>query len=209
MINFSALSGTDVAATPFPYMAAQHVLDPAQLAEISRDFPDIRQPGVFAPSDLSYGTAFARLIEDIEGDALRGIMEQKFGVELGDKPLMITVRGMCQKKDGRIHTDSTDKVLTCLLYLNDGGWNGHHGCLRLLRDGKNLDDAIIEVPPVGGNFVAFLRTDNSWHGHEPFEGQRRYVMFNWLRSNAALVKNVGRHKLSAAFKRIGIGDYYQ
>ena len=61
---------------------------------------------------------------------------------------------------------------------------------------------ITEIPPLGGQLVAFRRTDKSWHGHHPFEGQRRYVMFNWLRSEAALAKNVGRHKLSAAIKRL-------
>ena len=121
---------------------------------------------------------------------------------------MITVRGQCQKKDGRIHTDSTDKILTCLLYLNDQNWANDGGRLRLLRDGKNLDNMIAEGPPNGGNLVVFKRTDKSWHGHAPFEGARRYIMFNWLKSDMALAKNLGRHKLSAVFKKIGINDGY-
>ena len=121
---------------------------------------------------------------------------------------MITVRGHCQKKDGRIHTDSKDKLVTCLLYLNDPSWSPQGGRLRLLRNGKDLNSTIAEVPPEGGNFVAFKRTENSWHGHEPFEGQRRYIMFNWLQSDVALAKNLGRHRLSAVFKRMGLFDGY-
>ncbi len=114
---------------------------------------------------------------------------------------MITVRGHCARRDGRIHTDSTDKIVTCLLYLNDS-WAEDGGRLRLLRNGHDIDDDITEMPPNGGTFVAFRRSDNSWHGHLPFEGPRRYVMFNWVRSEAVLMKNLGRHTLSARLKRL-------
>ena len=75
--------------------------------------------------------------------------------------------------------------------------------MRLLRQGDDLDSVIAEVPPDGGSFVAFRRTDNSWHGHAPFEGPRRYIMFNWLRSNAAMAVNTGRHTLSFVAKALG------
>jgi hypothetical protein len=70
-----------------------------------------------------------------------------------------------------------------------------------LRKGDDNESTILEIPPNGGTFVAFKRSDNSWHGHLPFEGQRRYVMFNWVRSGAALIKNNARHTLSARLKR--------
>lgn len=208
MLNLQAISTASVATEPFPHMAVQGVLDSAALQRIGRDFPRIDKPGIFSLSDLSVQGAFAELIEALQAEDLEGVLEEKFGIDLSDKPLMVTVRGHCQKKDGRIHTDSKDKILTCLLYLNESGWPEQGGCLRLLRDGKNLDNIIAEVPPVGGHFVAFVRTDNSWHGHAPFVGQRRYVMFNWVRSDVALAKNIGRHKLSAAFKRIGLFNGY-
>jgi hypothetical protein len=74
--------------------------------------------------------------------------------------------------------------------------------LRLLRDSNDIESTIAEVPPNGGTLVAFKRTDNSWHGHKPFEGERRYVMFNWVVSRAALERELGRHKLSARIKRL-------
>ena len=63
---------------------------------------------------------------------------------------------------------------------------------------------LVEVPPTGGTMAVFKRSSNSWHGHHPYEGERRYVMFNWLASDFALLKNTGRHKLSARLKAIGI-----
>ena len=32
---------------------------------------------------------------------------------------MITVRGRCAAKDGRIHTDTPTKLITVLIYFND------------------------------------------------------------------------------------------
>ena len=50
--------------------------------------------------------------------------------------------------------------------------------------------------------MAFRRTENSWHGHKPYQGPRRYIMFNWLTGDGALARNIGRHRISAAFKRL-------
>jgi SM-20-related protein len=202
LLNLDILAKAKVAAEPFPYFSASDVLDAAAVEAVDRDFPAISKPGLFPLSSLRYGGAFARLIEDIRGRGLEALMEEKFGVDLSDKPLMITVRGFCQKRDGRIHNDSKDKLVTCLLYLNDRTWDADGGRLRLLRGKDSLDDMIAEIPPHGGTLVAFRRTDNSWHGHAPFEGPRRYLMFNWLTSDVALAKNLGRHRLSAAFKRM-------
>ena len=72
-------------------------------------FPAITSAGVFPLSELDYGGAFKRLIEAIQGRDLEELLEEKFNMVLRDNPLMITVRGQCQKKDGRIHTDSKTK----------------------------------------------------------------------------------------------------
>jgi len=201
MIDLEAVNTADVAHKPFSYFVASNVLSPSSFAEVSPDFPAISKPGIFPLSELTYGPAFSQLIDDIRSPELRELLGSKLNVDLSDMPLMITVRGQCQRKDGRIHTDSTDKVVTCLLYLNEP-WKQDSGRLRLLRNGHDLDDMIAEVPPDAGTLVAFKRSDNSWHGHYPYEGPRRYIMFNWVRSDSALNWNVGRHKLSARLKRL-------
>lgn len=201
MLNFDTISAAPVADAPFPYFLAENVLDDAALTAIRADFPAIEHPGIFPLSTLSYGPAFSALIEEIRGFTLEEILSEKFGVDLSDKPLMITVRGRCRASDGSIHTDSKSKLVTCLLYLNEP-WDAAGGRLRLLRDPGDIEATIAEVPPNGGTLVAFRRTDCSWHGHKPFEGQRRYVMFNWLTSKAAHDREIGRHALSARLKRL-------
>ena len=61
-------------------------------------------------------------------------------------------------------------------------WEQSAGRLRLLRSATDLNDVITEVPPVAGTLLAFKRSDNSWHGHEPFGGERR-VSSNGSREN--------------------------
>ena len=163
MIDFDAIARAEVRREPFPFFAASGVLSAVDLAAIRADFPDIRKPGIFPLSEISYGPAFARLVEDIRSQELEDIMAEKYGVDLSEKPLMITVRGQAQKKDGRIHTDTKTKFVTCLLYLNDL-WDKSGGRLRMLRAPDDLDDFIVEIPPNGGTLASFLRSENSWHG---------------------------------------------
>ena len=178
-----------------------NAISKAELEAIRRDFPKIEKPGIFPLSELTYGPAFGKLIDDIRSPALAKAVGEKFGVDLTDLPLMITVRGRAQAKDGRIHTDTKDKVVTCLLYLNED-WDEGGGRLRMLRGPDDLEDYAVEIPPNGGTFASFKVSDKSYHGHKPFVGERRYVMFNWVQSDAALNRQLGRHKLSARIKKL-------
>lgn len=201
MIDFDVVERADVTREPFPFFVVSDVLGSLDLDAVRADMCDISKPGIFPLSALSYGPAFARLVEDIQSPELRDIMAAKFDVDLSACPLMITVRGRARKKDGRIHNDSETKVVTCLLYLNDT-WDDDQGRLRMLRGPDDLDDYIAEVPPHGGTLASFRRSDNSWHGHEPFVGERRYVMFNWMTSAEAAAHELSRHRLSARLKRL-------
>lgn len=200
MINFDAIAEAEVAREPFQFFTTPDALNAADLAAIEADFPDIREPGIFPLSALTYGPSVTRLVEDIHSLEMEGVMAEKYGIDLSDKPLIITIRGQAQKKDGRIHTDTKTKIVTCLLYLNDT-WDRGDGRLRLLRDPNDLDDFVAEIPPHGGTLASFLRADNSWHGHEPYIGERRYIMFNWMTSHAALERELSRHRFSAKIKR--------
>lgn len=208
MLDYDRIAAAQAIHHPFSYLTVGNVLDRTSLAALTEDFPFLLGPGLFPPSDLSYGPSFANLIEEIAQPRLRLLMEEKFGIDLSDKPLMITVRGFCRKKDGRIHVDSTDKLVTCLLYLNKPYWGEQGGRLRLLHGPRDIEDAIAEIPPEGGRLVAFRRSDNSWHGHEPYEGERRAIMFNWMSSVSVLRKNVLRHKLSSFAKSFGLAADY-
>jgi SM-20-related protein len=200
MLKVDAIASAKAAREPFRYFLAQ-VLDGHDLDDVRADFPSIEKPGIFPLEELQYGPAFGALIRELQSQAVAEAVGNQLGIDLRELPTMITVRGRAQAKDGRIHTDTKDKVATCLLYLN-GSWDESGGRLRLLRNGDDLEDYIAEVPPHGGTFVAFKVSPNSWHGHKPFVGERRYIMVNWLRSDAARTRQLGRHKLSAKVKRL-------
>ena len=201
MIDFGAIAGAEVAHDRFQFFVAENVLSAEDLTAVRADFPDIQKPGIFPLSELTYGPAFERLIDDIQSPEFEDVMAQKYNVDLSDKPQMITVRGRVQKKDGRIHTDSKTKFVTCLLYLNEI-WDEEAARLRMLRRSNDLTDYLAEVKPNGGTFASFLRSDASWHGHEPFVGERRYVMINWMTSHLAQEREIARHRVSAKIKRL-------
>ena len=81
-------------------------------------------------------------------------------------------------------------------------WEHSGGRLRLLRSADNLDDPILEVPPAAGTLLAFKRSDNSFHGHKPFSGERRVIQFNWVTSEGDRRIAMLRHQVSASFKRL-------
>ncbi len=200
MLDFDAFKGVPLDRDPFDHLVVPGFLDPEALRGVREDFPKIARAGLFPLSALSYGPRFAALIEAIQGPDLEAAFSEKFGLDLSGNPLMVTVRGRCRNKDGRIHTDTETKIVTALLYLNEA-WRAGGGRLRLLRGPGDLDDMIAEVPPDGGTLIAFRRSENSWHGHAPYEGERRYVMFNWMTSAAAAARELARHRASARIKR--------
>jgi Rps23 Pro-64 3,4-dihydroxylase Tpa1-like proline 4-hydroxylase len=114
---------------------------------------------------------------------------------------MYSLRGYCRRTDGKIHTDSKDKIITVLLYLNQD-WNEEGGKLRMLRGGKDLNDYAEEVPPDNGTLLVFKRSEKSWHGHGPFEGKRCSIQMNWMVSEGARGFHKLRHSISARMKKL-------
>ena len=147
------------------------------------------------------GQRFRRFLDELNSDDFREAFEDKFGIELTGRPTITTVRGRCGPGDGKIHTDSATKIITVLIYMNET-WDQPGGRLRLLRSSHDLNDIIVEVPPIAGTLLAFKRSNNSWHGHELFVGERRVIQFNWLTSQGNRQIAMLRHHTSASFKRL-------
>ena len=95
-----------------------------------------------------------------------------------------------------------------LLYLNEP-WQDGGGRLRVLRSGTDLEDYAGEVPPNGGTLFCFKVQSNSWHGHKPHVGVRRYLMINYCTSEELRNKEWTRHLWSGRLKKLkrifGIG----
>lgn len=200
MLNCRAFRAAPVEAEPFPHVVVPGFLSADDVAATIGDFPRIDMGGLFVPEAAPYGSAFAQLLKELEGPEVRQIVEDKLDIDLGGRPTMVTLRSRCQAKDGRIHADATFKLATLLLYLNEP-WLAQGGRLRVLRSATDIEDYAAEVPPQGGLLFCFRVQANSWHGHKPFVGLRRYVMLNYCRDIASRDQEVARHRLSGRVKR--------
>ncbi|HME84511.1 MAG TPA: 2OG-Fe(II) oxygenase [Roseiarcus sp.] len=200
-LDLDAFRAVPLASEPFQYVVVPGFVRPEACAEINRDYPRIAESGSFPVDQLSYGPAFREFLDELASEPFRKAFEDKFDLDLSGLPHTVTVRGHCSAKDGRIHTDTRSKIITILIYMNPA-WEHSGGRLRLLRSADDLDDAILEVPPAAGTLLAFKRSDNSWHGHKPFSGERRVIQFNWVTSEGDRRIAMLRHQVSASFKRL-------
>jgi SM-20-related protein len=200
-LDWDVIERAALVRDPFDHIALPQVLLPACAAAIPGEFPAIRSPGSFSLADAPPGPVLAALIEDLLSDRFRAAMARLFDVDLEDRPAVVTLRGQCSGRDGRIHIDSRTKVLSLLIYLNED-WRGGEGQLRLLSSQHGFDTAPVEIPASLGSMVAFRRSDQSWHGHSPFVGQRRALQFNYLQNARASVVGQLRHRLSAFTKQL-------
>jgi len=202
-LTWEAIETASLSRDPFDHVIVPQALSAGCRADIGREFPPIRSPGSFSLKDAPPGPILSCLIEDLLSDRFRGQIERIFDIDLTDRPAVVTLRGQASGRDGRIHTDSKTKLLSLLLYLNED-WSSPDGLLRLLRSPESLDDPAVEVPATMGCLLVFRRTDDSWHGHTPFVGQRRVLQLNYLRSERASLIGGLRHRLSALGK-LGVG----
>lgn len=201
LLDIERLRASPLCRDPFDYVVVDNFVSPAALPPVVADFPAIRGHGSYPLTTLAAGPAFSRLAEELCGEPLRRAVEEKFAIDLSGRPTMITLRGYSNGKDGRIHTDSTTKLITLLLYMN-AAWDESAGRLRLLRGPADLGDYVAEVPPLAGTMVAFRRSANSYHGHHAHVGQRRSVQLNWVTDERVVRRELGRHRWSARMKAL-------
>ena len=199
-VNIDALADAAVKQEPYPHTVIKNFIQADKLQAVCAAFPELSDGGVFNCNDTNTQDALAAFINELHDDEMRSLLSEKFDVDLKDKPIMATLRGLSRAKDGRIHTDSKDKVITILVYLNEN-WTHDTGNLRVLRS-DNIDDYADEVTPEAGTCLIFKVTDNCWHGYKPFIGSRRQIMFNFLISDSALKRHKSSHGLSAFVKKI-------
>jgi SM-20-related protein len=195
------LRNATVATEPFMYTLVPGFIGPGTIKAVNATFPTISGGGSFPVESLAAGMVIKEVIDELDGAEFESAVEHLFDVDLSGRPKMYSLRGYTRSKDGQIHTDSKDKIITVLLYLNDN-WTEPGGRLRLLRDAKNVDNFIAEVPPDNGTLLIFKRSETSWHGHHPFDGPRRSLQMNWMTSEGSRGWHKVRHKISATLKKM-------
>jgi len=201
LLDLAALKAAEVQSSPFPHLVVPFFLPQAAVAAAIHDYPAIDMAGIFPLDTIEGGPAFRQVVADMQSEAVRDIIAEKFDMDLSNHQRMMTVRARCRATDGKIHADATFKKATLLLYLNDAEWKHAGGRLRVLRS-KNLEDYSGEVAPVGGLLFAFKCVEHAFHGHKSFEGVRRYLMMNFVEDPAMLQRELGRHRVSAALKKL-------
>ena len=203
-LNLDKLRAARVETDPYSYVIVPGFLNADSIVRINATYPNIEKGGSYPVESLDNTMAIKDVIDELDTPEFEAVIEEKFDVALDGRPKMYSLRGYTRAKDGSIHTDSKDKIITVLLYLNEK-WQQPGGRLRILRDGTNVDNFAAEVPPDNGTLLVFKRSDTSWHGHHPFEGPRRSLQMNWMTSDSSKGFHAIRHKISAAVKKITAG----
>jgi SM-20-related protein len=200
-LQLEKLRAAKLETSPYTYTIVPGFLTPETVSRINATYPKIDKGGSYPIESLDAGMAIKDVIDELDSPAFEQLIAEKFDVELNGRPKMYSLRAYTRAKDGQIHTDSKDKIITVLLYLNEN-WQQTGGRLRVLNNGKDVDNFAAEVPPDNGTLLVFKRSDNSWHGHHPFDGPRRSLQMNWMTSEGSKGFHAIRHKISAAVKKL-------
>jgi SM-20-related protein len=201
LVNMAKLRAASLQREPFEHVIVHEFLSAEVVQSVNATFPPITKGGSFPIESLAPGMAIKDIIDALDSAEFEAAIAEKFDAELAGKSKMYSLRGYLRAKDGKIHTDSKDKIITVLLYLNER-WEPESGQLRLLRNGTDLESYVAEIAPEKGNLLVFKRGESSWHGHHPFEGQRRALQMNWMTSEGSRGFHAFRHKVSAAVKKL-------
>jgi hypothetical protein len=201
-IDVSRVAAAPLETAPYEHVVISGFIRDSWKERIYNDYPEIKTAGSLPLNTTKYGPHFQRLIDEMDSDEFRAAVEKKFNVDLKGKPTMFTVRGNCRMKDGKVHTDSESKIITVLLYMNQP-WQNQGGRLRLLKSG-NLEDVATEISPDIGTLLIFKRSASSWHGHLPFEGERKVIQMNWVTAQKYVDREQKRHLWSFIAKKLGI-----
>jgi SM-20-related protein len=200
-LQLEKLRAAKLETSPYTYTIVPGFLTAETVARINATYPKIEKGGSYPIESLDAGMAIKTVIDELDSPEFEQLIADKFDVELAGRPKMYSLRAYTRAKDGQIHTDSKDKIITVLLYLNEN-WQQPGGRLRVLNNGNDVDNFAAEVPPDNGTLLVFKRADNSWHGHHPFDGPRRSLQMNWMTSEGSKGFHAIRHKISAAVKKL-------
>lgn len=190
--------------TPFPFLLAHGQLPAEARHDLERDYPAYPSAGFFPFDPADCGPSINALVEQLTTPAFARLIGAKLGIDDLDRyPTLVSLCRRMNKRHGTIHTDSDSKVATVLLYLTPQWPDTSDGCLRFLHRIDNIDDVVVpELKPLFGEFAVFKRCENSFHGHLPYEGERRVIQVAWLTSEEEKLRKTKRGKFSRAFKKL-------
>jgi hypothetical protein len=185
-------------------MVAHGQLPDEVRGDLDRDFPSYSSAGFFPHDTSDCGPSINALIENMTSPEFARAVGQRLGIENLDRyPTLVTLCRLLNKRHGTIHTDSKSKIATALIYLNKRWPDTSNGCLRFLYRIDDIDSLVVpELKPLYGELAVFKRCENSFHGHLPYEGERRVIQVAWLTSEDEKLRKMKRGRFSRAFKKV-------
>lgn len=202
MLDEAAIKAAELRNDPYDFAFVEHVISDSHKKEVLADAPTIPDRGSYALPSLRYGPKFAACMQDLLSVRFRRLVEQKFDVDLSNRPASIVMMGNTtgHYNEGYAHPDSKHKIITVLLGFS-AEWPYERGRLRVLRS-NNRDDYAFEFAPEFGKMLMFRVSDHSWHGFLPQKGQRMSVQLCYVDSEWYAQRENIRHGLSAFAKSI-------
>src|SRR4051794_10414656 len=79
MLNFDALRRATLSRDPFDHVVVDDFLPAIAAPAVATDFPTIKSTGSFPLSELSYGPAFAELMDELNGAEFEKDLGGMFG----------------------------------------------------------------------------------------------------------------------------------
>ncbi len=200
MLDLDQIRQSAVRSKPYPYFVVNDAITPVEAKRAAEAFPRFDRPGAIDVEETQYGPAFGSLLDELRSDQFRALVAEKLDIDLDGFEAVINVRTRTRLTDGNIHTDTPSKLVTVLLYFNEPGQAADTG-LRILNNGKDIDNYVEEIPPALGTMIAFKVTPNCWHGHKPFVGERHSLQLNYLSGIKTFGKHQPAHRLIGRMKR--------
>jgi hypothetical protein len=106
-----------------------------------------------------------RLVDEVRGDAYRRAVETATGVALAECDVEVSFWSHSAGCYLDPHPDKPEKVVSHLLYFNEG-WTREMGGALLVLGSARLDDVAAEVVPRANVSVVIVRSEASWHAFD-------------------------------------------
>ena len=119
-VDLNAFARVPLTRDPFDFLVVPGFVPRAAAIAAADAFPGPFLPGVLPAPGRTPPDAFGDLLRTLRGPGVTAAFGEKFGLDLNLASLMVTLRARTRLRDGQIHTDSETKLVTALLYWNDG-----------------------------------------------------------------------------------------
>src|SRR5438552_19107560 len=93
MLDLERFRTTPLTREPFEFLIVPEFVKTEARAAIDKDYREVARAGSFPLREVTYGPAFAKLIEEMRCAEFRKAFEAEFDVDLHTRPDLIAVRG--------------------------------------------------------------------------------------------------------------------